>query len=123
MQSEWRFFAKSIALFLIVNLHLPTSTVAQAREVPAKTACRNTDTNNVTFLIFLPCLQRADNLNDTRSILKECDLLTRAAVSLAIERWNQDPVTTTNYTLNTASISLIPHNNDHSVNVSKLTGY
>lgn len=120
MLAERRFFASSIALFLIVNLHHPTSIVAQAREVPAKMACRDSDTNNVTFLAFLPCLQRADNLNDTRSILKECDLLTRAAVNLAIERWNQD-LTTRNYTLNVASISLISYNNDHSTNVSKLT--
>ena len=119
MLCEWRFFARSIALFLIVSLHHTTSTVAQAREVPAKMAYGDIGINNVTFLVFLPCLQRVDNQNDTKSILEECDLLTRAAVNLAIKRWNQD-LTTRNYTLNVASLSHVPHNNDHSTNVSKL---
>ena len=120
MLSEWRFFARSIALFLMVCLYHQTSTVAQVWEVSAKMKCRDIGTNNVTFLAFLPCLQRVDNLNDTKSILEECDLLTRAAVNLAIKRWNQD-LSTRNYTLNVVSLSPIPHNIDHSTNVSKLT--
>ena len=123
MLLEWKFFARSIALLGLLIIG-PAS--IQAREGPAKTAChRDTATNStsVTFLAFLPCLQRTGvYLNDTRSILEECDLLTRAAVSLAIERWNdQDELTTGNITLNVASLSRVPghSNDDHSAAVSE----
>ena len=113
MLLELKFFARSIALLGLLIIG-PVS--SQAREGPAKTAChRDTATNNVTFLAFLPCLHRTGvYLNDTRSILEECDLLTRAAVTLAIERWNdQDELTTGNITLNVASLSRVPgHSND-----------
>ena len=117
MLLELKFFARSIALLGLLIIG-PVS--SQAREGPAKTAChRDTATNNVTFLAFLPCLQRTGvYLNDTRSILEECDLLTRAAVSLAIERWNEDALTTGNITLNVASLSRVPRHDDHSAAVS-----
>ena len=124
MVLEWKFFARSIALLGLLITVRPAS--SQAREGPAKTAChcRDAATNSVTFLAFLPCLQRTGvHLNDTRSILEECDLLTRAAVNLAIERWNdQDDseLTTVNITLNVASLSRVPghSNDDHSAAVS-----
>ena len=112
---EWRrFFAGSVTLILVVSLHHSTST---ARQIPTKMACPDISAKNHTFLAFLPCLGCADNLDGTRSILEECDLLTRAAVSLAIERLNQE---LTNYTLNVASLSRsrIPFNNEQYINVS-----
>ena len=112
--SEWQFFVRSIALLLVVSLHYSTSGAAQQER---KISCQGVSTNNVTFLAFLPCHQRADNLSDVRLVLEECDLLTRAAISLAIEGWNQDE--STNYTLNVASLSPVPYSNDHSTDVSK----
>ena len=115
MLLEWRrFFAGSIALILVISLHQSTAT-ARHVQVSPKMACRDIGTKNYTFLAFLPCLERIDNLNDTRSILEECDLLTRVAVGLAVDRLNQE---LTNYTLNIASLSHVSDSSHQSTNVS-----
>ena len=63
--------------------------VALLRERGVQRECR--DIANVTFLTFIPCPQGfSDNGTSIHEWLDHCDLLTRAAVELAVERVNQN---------------------------------
>ncbi len=76
-------FAFCSALF-----NLPDSTAHSA--LLTRQECGNI--TNITFLTFLPCLQEfGEGTATIFEQLDSCDLLTRAAVELAVERVNRDP--------------------------------
>ena len=77
---------------------------------------------NVTFLAFLPCLHEGSIVSESilssssgisrSTVLEECDLLSRAAISLAVERVNSDQSILTNRTLGVASLPSQHHGHD-----------
>ena len=76
-----------IFAFCSTLLSLSDSTALLRQRIPGQ-ECENV--TNVTFLTFLPCLKE---FGDTASIFEQldsCDLLTRAAVELAVERANRN---------------------------------
>ena len=117
-----RFF--SITLVFLFTAIVFNSHYAITAQEPGKPTCRDMNDigTNITFLAFLPCFEhgddRGDELDRASSILEECDLLTRAAVSLAVERVNQNEDTLTNHTLSVASLSRVPDDNEQINNVS-----
>ena len=80
-----------IVVFCCGLFNLSDSFALLRQRIPRQ-ECKNI--TNVTFLTFLPCLQESsDNLAEGVSIferLDSCDILTRAAVELAVERVNQN---------------------------------
>ena len=111
---------------------------AAARETPAEPAStaeyrhhEDSTRTNVTFLAFLPCLHEGSIVSESilssssgisrSTLLEECDLLSRAAISLAVERVNSDQSILTNRTLGVASLPSQHHGHDEeSIIVSQL---
>ena len=86
---------------------------------PRRDLSVNTDVdirNKLVLLAFLPCRESLDGRSDMRSILEECDLLTRAGVNLAVENLNRYPLT--NITVSVATLSRISDKQQSSNDVS-----
>ena len=71
-------------LLSILTLSMYAGVQGQAATTPC--------VQNVTFLLFVPCWQETDGIHRSAALerLDDCDLLARAAVSLAIERVNEN---------------------------------
>lgn len=89
-------------------LSLPgTSYAFLLRQSVSRKECE--DVTNITLLTFLPCLQEfSDNATSIFERLDSCDILTTAAVELAVERVNQNAVLGPGLGGNSRFLSLTP---------------
>ena len=94
--------ALRITMLIFYSLDQRGSTAQLMRD------CQYAAKTNVTFLVFLPCNQEVNGPTASAATLEECDLLTRAAVDLAIEKVNQDQDVLTNSTLSMAPLFHAP---------------
>lgn len=83
----------ALILLPVVHLLLPSGSVADdGHETPAEfnASYRHRDDTDVNFLVFLPCVRHLRGSVEVTKTIEECDLLTHVAVSLAVERVNED---------------------------------
>ena len=77
---------------------------------------------NIPFLVFIPCLEDNGVTRPTSERLDDCDLLARAAVSLAVERVNQnkDILPNSSVTVVPLSVTLNTPETEQSASVSSV---
>lgn len=66
---------------------------------------RPTDDTDVKFLAFLPCVSHLKGDLEVTRTIEECDLLSHVAVSLAVERVNEDSGVLANHTLSVSALT------------------
>ena len=108
-----------LILLPIVHLLFPTGSVAdpggQETSAEFNASYGHTDDADINFLAFLPCVSHLRKGVEVTRTIEECDLLSHVAVSLAVERVNEDSGVLANRILSVTTLGNAGHEKDSDV--------